>query len=197
MNTLSWLNFTHLNVHTYFISFDVSVTITENKSAELVTENENVEAITENERAENYPLERMLADLKHHNIIYPPHASREVKEMKANQPRNYSYPKRKFRKDDRSFLPLWYEKLNWLHYDEAEDSVYCIIYTNSYHHNVINDIKVVNSFVKTGYSNWKNARNNDKGFHQHAASKCHQQAIQKLIETPKFTKGVVTIFKTN
>ena len=197
MNTLSWLNFTHLNVHTYFISFDVSVTITENKSAELVTENESVEAITENERAENYPLERMLADLKHQNIIYQPDASRDVKEMKANQPRNYSYPKRKFGKDERSFLPLWYEKWNWLHYDEAEDSVYCIIYTNSYHHNVINDIKIVNSFVKTGYSNWKNARNNDKGFHQHATSKCHQQAIQKLIETPKFTKGVVTIFKTN
>ena len=55
-----------------FISLDASVTITENKSAELITKNESVEAINENERAENYPLERMLADLKHQNIIYPP-----------------------------------------------------------------------------------------------------------------------------
>ena len=69
------------------------VTITENRSAELITENESVEAITENERAENYPLERMLADLKHQNIIYPPDASHEGKVMKANQPRNYPYPK--------------------------------------------------------------------------------------------------------
>ena len=79
-------------LHIYFISLDVSLTVTENKSAELNTENESVEAIAENERAEKYPLERMLADLKHQNIIYPSDASREGKEMKANQPRNYSYP---------------------------------------------------------------------------------------------------------
>ena len=46
-------------LHTYFISLDASVTITENKSAEL---------ITENDRAENYPLEKMLAHLKNQNI---------------------------------------------------------------------------------------------------------------------------------
>ena len=91
--------------NTYFISLDASVTITEIKSAELITENEGVKAITENERSENYPLERMLVDLKHQNIIYLPDASLEGKEMKANQPRNYSYPQRKFGKDERSFLP--------------------------------------------------------------------------------------------
>ena len=111
-------------LHTYFISLDASVTITENKSAELITENETFEAITENQRAKNYPLERMLVDLKHQNIIYPPDASREGKEMKANHPRNYSYPKGMFGKDERSFLLSRYEKWNWLHYDGAEDSVY-------------------------------------------------------------------------
>ena len=80
-------------LYIYFISLNTSVTITENKSAKLITENENVEAIAENERAENYPLKKMLTDLKHQNIIYPPDASCEEKEMKANQPRNYSYPK--------------------------------------------------------------------------------------------------------
>ena len=94
-------------LHTYFISLDASVTITENNSAELITENDSVKAITENDRAENYPLERMLADLKHLNIINPPDACLEGKKMQANQPRNYSYPKRKFGKDKRSFLPLW------------------------------------------------------------------------------------------
>ena len=70
-------------LHAYFISLDVSVTITDNKSAELITKNKSVEAVSENERAENYPLERMLGDLKHQNIIYPLDASREGKEMKA------------------------------------------------------------------------------------------------------------------
>ena len=88
-------------LRTYCISLNASVTITESKIAELITENESIEAITENERAENYPVEKMLADLKHN--IYPPDASHEGKEMKANQPRNYSYPKRKFGKHERSF----------------------------------------------------------------------------------------------
>ena len=184
-------------LHTYFISLDASATITENNSAELITENESVEAITENKRTENYPLERMLADLKHKNIIYPPDASREGKEMQANQPRNYSYSKTKFGKDERGFLPSWYEKWSWLHYDKAEDSVYCILCTNGHHHDMINDIKVEDSFVKRGYSNWKNARSNDKGFHQHETSKCCQQAIKILIEIPKFTIDVATIFKIN
>ena len=103
----------------------------------------------------------MLADLNHQKIIYPPDIFREGKKMKANQPRNYAYPKRKFGKEEKSILPSWYEKQNWLHYDEAEDSVYCIICTNAYHHNMISKIKVDNFFVKRRYSNWKNARTND------------------------------------
>ena len=70
-------------LHAYFISVDISVTITDNKSAELITKNKSVEAVSENERAENYPLERVLGDLKHQNIIYPLDASCEGKEMKA------------------------------------------------------------------------------------------------------------------
>ena len=46
-------------LHTYFISLDATITITENKSAELITENESVEAITENERAEKLFTHRM------------------------------------------------------------------------------------------------------------------------------------------
>ena len=64
-------------LHTYFISLDASVTITENKSAELITENKSVEAITENERAENCSLENMLADLKNQNI----NQSKSAKEL--------------------------------------------------------------------------------------------------------------------
>ena len=69
--------------------------------------------------------------LRHQNIIYLPDAFREGREMKANQPRNYSYPKRKFGKDETSFLASSYEKWNWLHYVEAEDSAYCIICSNA------------------------------------------------------------------
>ena len=66
-----------------------------------------------------------------------------------------------------------YEKWNRLQYGDAKDSVYCIICPIAYHHNMINEIKVKGSIVKTDYLIWKNARSNDKGFHQHETSKCH------------------------
>ena len=51
-------------------------------------------------------------------------------------------------------------------------------------------IRVENPFIKTVYSNWKHARNTDKGFHQNESSNCHKQAIQRLIEIPKSTEDV-------
>ena len=97
----------------------------------------------------------------------------------------------------RSFLPSWYYKWTWLHYNEAEDSVYCIICKNADHYNMLNDVRLENSFIKTGYSNWKHARRTDKGFHQHESSNCHQQAIQRLIEIPKTTEDVSQMIKNN
>ena len=55
------------------------------------------------------------------------------------------------------FLPSWYNKWTCLHYDEAEDNVYFII-CKTRHFNTLNDIRVENSSIKTGYS---------KGFQQH------------------------------
>ena len=77
---------------------------------------------------ENYFSSEMFQDLKNQRTIFEPDASRSEKSLKANQPKNFSYPKKKFGKEERSFLPSWYDKWAWLHYDEAEDSAYCIIY---------------------------------------------------------------------
>ena len=163
-------------LHTNILSLDTSVTITENKNTEPITENEKVEAITENERAENYALERILADLKHLNITYPPDASHKGKEMKANYP--IIHILREILRTTREVFAFVVWKVELVTQgDEVEDSLYCIICTNVYHHNMINDIIEGNSFVKTDYSKWKNARSNDKGFHQQKISKCQQQAI--------------------
>ena len=59
----------------------------------------------------------------------------------------------------------------------------------------MNDIRVENSFIKIGYSNWKHARSTDKGFHQHEF--LNQQAIQRLIEIPKSTEDVSEMIKSN
>ena len=52
-----------------------------------------------------------------------------------------------------NFLPTWYNKQTWLQYGKAEDSAYCIICKNADNHNMVNDIRVENFFIKTGYSN--------------------------------------------
>lgn len=50
-------------------------------------------------------------------------ASRSGTKLKANQPKKFSYPKETLEKEKRSFLPPWYNKWTWLHYDGAENSV--------------------------------------------------------------------------
>ena len=62
---------------------------------------------------------------------------------------------------------------------------------------MLNDIIVENFFIKTRYSNWKHARNTNKGFHKHKSSSCHQQAIQKLREIPKGTEKISEMIKAN
>ena len=62
---------------------------------------------------------------------------------------------------------------------------------------MLNTVIVEDSFVKTGYSNWKNARGANKGFQKHEFSKCHQTAIQRLVEIQKTTQDVSTTLKNN
>ena len=130
----------------------------------------------------------MSQDFKNQRTIFEPDASRSGTRLKANQPKNVSYLKKKSGKEERSFLPSWYDKWAWPHYDEA---VYCIICKNADHYNMLNDIRVENAFIKTGYSNWKHARSTGKGSHKHESSICRQQAIQGLIKIPKSTKIIL------
>ena len=56
---------------------------------------------------------------------------------------------------------------------------------------MLNDLRVENSFIKTGYSNWKHGRSTDKSLNY------HQRAIQRLIEIPKSTEDVSEMIKSN
>ena len=47
---------------------------------------------------ENYFSSEMFQDLKNQRTIFEPDASRSEKSLKANQPKNFSYPKKKFGK---------------------------------------------------------------------------------------------------
>ena len=84
--------------------------------------------------------------------------------------------KRKFEKPESIFLSAQYEncKWTWLCYDEAEDHVFCIICKNANDHGMLNNVKVEDSQVKTGYCNWESARSADKWFLKHKSLKSHQ-----------------------
>ena len=78
-----------------------------------------------------------------------------------NQPKKFSYPKKKFGKEERSFLLSSYNKWKWIHYDDDEDRVYRIICKNTNHYNMLSDIRAESFFITTGYSNLEDARSTD------------------------------------
>ena len=94
----------------------------------------------------------MFQDLKNQRTHFEPDTSRSWTRLKANQSKKNFISQEK---EDRSFLPSWYDKWTWLHYDEGVGSAYCIICKNVDHYNMLNDIWVENSFIETRYSNWK------------------------------------------
>ena len=54
----------------------------------------------------NYSPSEMFQDLKNQKKIFEPDASLSGKKLKANQPKNFSYPKKKFGKEEKFFAFL-------------------------------------------------------------------------------------------
>ena len=52
----------------------------------------------------------MFQDLQNQRKIFDLDASLSGTRLKVNQSKNFSYPKKKFGKEERSFLPCWYDK---------------------------------------------------------------------------------------
>ena len=123
---------------------------------------------------EYYSPSKMLQYLKSQRAVFNLDASLSGTKLKVNQPKNFSSSKKNLEGKIEVFLSSWYDKGIWLHYCEAEDGAYCITCKNVYFYTLLNDIRVENYFIKTGYSNWKHARSTDKGFHKHEFSNCHQ-----------------------
>ena len=157
------------------------------------SDNVNAETPKEtNDLDKNYEPLAMAQDLKERESHSLP-----GEELKPNQPKSFSYPKRPYGREERSFIPTWYDRWTWLHYDEAEDRVFCIICQNAHRHDMLNDVKVEDAFIKTGYSHWKHATSKDKGFIKHESSNCHQQAALRLIIIPRTTANISEILSND
>ena len=110
---------------------------------------------------------------------------------KPHQPRHFKFPKREFGKKNpvkRSFQSSWFDKWSWLHYLEDQDIVLCFTCARAHAENKLQWSSNADfAFVKKGFSNWKDATGK---FGIHAASKCHKEAVLKLVTLPSTTKDV-------
>ena len=108
-----------------------------------------------------------------------------------HQPQKYNYPKRDFGKTKvvkRSFQPCWYEKWSWLHYNEGQDSVLCFTCTQaSQQKKILWSSSADMAFISRGFCNWKDAT---VKFAQHASSKCHKEAVLKMVTVPASSRNV-------
>ena len=83
-----------------------------------------------------------------------------------NQPKNYDFPLRKFGKEttERSFQVKWFDKFNWIHYDQEKGAAFCFVCINAEKKNIISATKSEHVFTKYGFTNWKKALKKNKGF---------------------------------
>jgi hypothetical protein len=92
-----------------------------------------------------------------------------------------SFPQRTFGKQQRAFCSSWYSKYPWLHYQEADDSVFCFYCLVAYKRGVVLPALTKNwddKFTRIGFTNWKKALTK---FEKHQNSVCHRDALDMVV----------------
>ena len=90
-----------------------------------------------------------------------------------SQPILKEYPKRIFGSRTRCFNKEWYKERPWLEYSISSDSVFC------YCCRAFSNFSTSDQWTKIGFSNWKGALEENKGFKLHEASEPHITASLK------------------
>ena len=81
-----------------------------------------------------------------------------------------------------------------MHYDEISDSVFCYICVNQNNKcNLTSARNKEQTFISTGYSNWKKALSR---FKEHQTSECHKVAVDFEIVLPKTCGDVIDMTNT-
>ena len=137
------------------------------------TENEYNELDTEDEEGINKG-ESIMDMLNDYSLIskpiLPANACRiNAKSLLPNQPLNFSYPTRIFNNRKRSFKASWYKKWWWFYYTKENDTVLCYVCIHANcHQMLLSNKNKEDAFITSGFSNWKNATETEKGYIQHS-----------------------------
>ena len=106
-------------------------------------------------------------------------------------PQQYSFPKRAFGKTKPVMCHTqhqWFKNWPFLHYDEAQDVVFCHTCVAALRERKLTFSKnVASAFVTKGFCGWKDATVAFKKHHQY---KAHSEAVQVMVTLPKTTKDV-------
>ncbi|KAK7603344.1 hypothetical protein V9T40_003346 [Parthenolecanium corni] len=92
---------------------------------------------------------------------------------RPNRPILQSYPKT----DGRNFRSQWFDQFKWLEYNPEIDACFCYVCRTF----ITTETKET-AFVKTGYRNWKNALEKNRGFRKHEETSTHLVCLSKWEE---------------
>ena len=105
--------------------------------------------------------------------------------QRPNQPgENFLFPTKTFSNKQRHFCTSGFERYKWLHYDEENDKPYYFVCIKVIETNNIGGDSACDSFVQSGYDNWKKAL--EKGRSQEAVVRykiAPSSAIRDIFDT--------------
>ena len=94
------------------------------------------------------------------------------------QPQNIEFQQRLFSGKLQSFDKNWFSRFNWIHDDCPKDAVYCFVCIKALSVGAISSNNAEQTFLKTGFRDWKNALEKEKGFLLNETSASHGEAIE-------------------
>ncbi|KAL4032738.1 hypothetical protein IC575_005820 [Cucumis melo] len=107
------------------------------------------------------------------------------------QPRNHTFPLKKFRSQSRRFNPIWFtEYPNWLEYSISKDAVYCLccyLFKSE-----VGEQSGRDHFVSEGFSNWK--KKEKLQTHVGGPNSAHNQAWGKCEALLNQKQQIATFF---
>ena len=77
------------------------------------------------------------------------------------RPSSVSFPKHSFGKKrvvENAFKAVWFNKWNWLHYNEAADAAFCHVCATASQHGKLKAALKDLAVIQRGFSNWKDAK---------------------------------------
>ena len=93
----------------------------------------------------------------------------------------FIFPERQCGQKQRSIVSSWFTKYNWLHYDQENDSVFCVICIRQ-QDQLSSEHQKTDTFINKGFINWKKATTS---FNTHLLSSCHKTTVSYESVVPK------------